>query len=154
MLQWSENLATHIDLIDMQHKELIKHINALESKDRENLDSEELEKFVRFLGGYVVEHFVTEEEAMIKCNYPDYDAHKAAHMDLLLNYSSLKQKFDEEESPYLMLIVIQSHFLDWLSDHILTFDKKMAEFLKSRDKITRSFIPPLRREPDSTKSFS
>ncbi len=154
MLRWTEELATRIDVIDTQHKELIKQINVLENSDFSKLDAKELEKFVRFIGGYVIEHFITEEEIMLKYNYPGYDAHKAAHMDLLRNYTSLKRHFAEEKSPCLMLVVIRSHFLDWLSDHIRNFDMEMAKFLKSHGNRTSSYIQPIQRESPAAKSLN
>ncbi|MBF0319444.1 MAG: hemerythrin family protein [Nitrospirae bacterium] len=135
-IQWHESLATGVDKIDDQHKEIIARINTLINMDMENMDSEEMEhelqKVLRFLGGYVIDHFNAEEEIMTRYHYPEYDEHKKEHLTFLKNFATLKRMFEKEGTTSLMITATQNQAVDWLVKHIKNIDQKMAAFLKSK----------------------
>ncbi|MBF0515834.1 MAG: hemerythrin family protein [Nitrospirae bacterium] len=135
-IQWNNSLATGVDTIDNQHKEIFARISALISLDIENIEpakkEAELHKVLRFLGGYVLDHFKTEEEFMTKYHYPDYDGHKKEHMDFLKSYSSLVRMFEKDGATDLIITATQNQAVDWLVKHIKVTDQKMAYFLKPR----------------------
>ncbi len=131
-IQWNDDLSTGVDKIDNQHKEIINRINTIINSSEKVISEEEIDKMVRFLGGYVIDHFGAEEEYMIKHKYPDYDAHKKLHMQFLKNFAIMKRLFEEENSTSLIILAIQNQAFDWLVKHILTEDKAMAEFLRRK----------------------
>lgn len=130
-ITWNEDLATGVDLIDSGLKTIIYEINAINNLDKEALTEEQIEKIIRFFGGQVMDHFESQEEAMLKYKYPDYDSHKEEHMQFLKNFVMLKKLFKEERSPMLMITVIEFEYLNWLVKHIQKFDKETATFLNN-----------------------
>ncbi|MCI4626480.1 MAG: bacteriohemerythrin [Candidatus Magnetoovum sp. WYHC-5] len=130
-IKWDESLRTGVAKIDEQHMGIIERINALINLP-ENEKETEVDKVLRFLGGYVIEHFQTEENIMIKYKYPDYDSHKAEHMSFLKNYSQLKRLFEKEGATELIIQATQNQAVDWIINHIKKIDKKMAAFLKDK----------------------
>ncbi|MCG6551836.1 MAG: bacteriohemerythrin [Candidatus Magnetominusculus sp. LBB02] len=134
-IQWHESLATGVDTIDNQHKEIFARISGLVNMDIENLDPEkkevELHKVLRFLGGYVLDHFKTEEGFMTQYHYPDYDSHKKEHIEFLKSYSSLVRMFEKEGATDLIVTATQNQAVDWLVKHIKGTDQRLGAFLKS-----------------------
>ncbi|MBF0553760.1 MAG: hemerythrin family protein [Nitrospirae bacterium] len=133
-IQWHEGLAIGIDTIDKQHKEIFERISTLISADMEELAPEQrdivLHKLLRFMGGYVIDTFKTEEEFMTKSHYPEYDQHKKEHMEFLKSYSSLVRMFEKEGATDLIVTATQNQTVDWLIKHIKGTDQKVTAFLK------------------------
>jgi hemerythrin-like metal-binding protein len=69
-------------------------------------------------------HFDTESRYMTKCNYPGQSAHEAEHARLLSEALLFKAQFNQGRE----LLVLQS-IKDWLLDHIVYADRKMAAYL-------------------------
>ncbi|MDA8433088.1 MAG: bacteriohemerythrin [Nitrospiraceae bacterium] len=131
-IEWTPDLATGVDLIDAQHKELFSRINNLLEACKQGKGKEEVGKTIAFLEQYVVEHFSAEEKQMSSAGYPAAPAHKAQHHIFMENFSSLKQKF-EAEGPGVHIVVGTNQFVvDWLRSHIRKLDKELGQFLKSR----------------------
>ncbi len=131
-IQWDEGLSTGVEMIDNQHKEIITRINVVFYESEGDVSDEEIDGLVRFVGGYVIDHFNAEEEYMIKYKYHDYDHHKSQHMQFLKNFAILKRFLEKEKSPSLILQAINNQAVDWLISHIKKEDMKMAEFLRAR----------------------
>ena len=131
IIKWDDSLSTGFDTIDNQHKEIISRINKLINMTDDEKERE-IDKMLRFLGGYVIDHFSNEEEYMIKYEYPGYDAHKEEHMTFLKSYSNLKRLFEREGATELIIHATQNQAVEWLIKHITEVDKKMAAFLKAR----------------------
>ncbi len=132
-IQWNEELSAGVDKIDNQHKEIITRINTLFfNPDAEDITEDEIDGIIRFFGGYTLDLFKTEEEFMIKYEYPDYDTHKAQHMKFLKHFATLKKLCEEEDTISVMLFAIKNQAVDWLINHFNEFDKKMAAFLRTK----------------------
>ncbi len=129
-IEWDESLSTGIDEIDNQHKEIINRIVEIQNKANESMSMEEIDEAVRFIGGYVFEHFSKEEEKMIKYKYPNYDSHKAEHMSFLKSFMFLKKMTKESGITSMIILAIQNQVVDWLVKHITSVDKEMATFLR------------------------
>ncbi|MCR4430929.1 MAG: bacteriohemerythrin [Tepidanaerobacteraceae bacterium] len=129
-VQWTEDLATGIEEIDSQHKELFNRINALVDACSKGKGKEELTGVINFLGDYVVMHFGAEEKRMKAQGFPDYDKHKKQHDDFIGEFRDLKEKL-EQKGPTVDLVIKVNHFLfDWLMNHIRKMDKVLGAFLK------------------------
>ncbi|MBF0518901.1 MAG: hemerythrin family protein [Nitrospirae bacterium] len=131
-IYWDESLSTGVELLDKQHKEIIARINTLLTMTDEEKE-QELDKLLRFFGGYVIDHFNAEESYMIKHKYPRYDEHKEEHMKFLKSYSSLKRLFDKEGATELIITATQNQAVDWLVKHIRHTDRDVADFLRERE---------------------
>jgi hemerythrin len=64
-------------------------------------------------------------------NYPEFDAHKEQHQDLLFQLDDFERKFKAGEKPFngRMLLFLK----DWLVRHIILHDCKFAHYLRERD---------------------
>jgi len=131
-LVWNDELGTGITDIDEQHKKVIEWINRIDRTFDEETGAEAFDSVVRFFGGFVLDHFKTEEEYMILHNYPDYDEHKGEHMAFLKKLASLKRLLEKEESAPLIALVIKNEYVEWFKDHQMNDNKKLADFLRQQ----------------------
>lgn len=132
-IKWSEELATGVTELDNQHKEIISRIDAILTMSSESSE-EEIEETLKFFGGYMIEHFETEERFMVKYKYPEYDFHKSEHMKFLKEFSLLKRQLKKDHEFSLLPIVVgtKSQTADWIIKHIMSEDRPLANFLKKK----------------------
>jgi hemerythrin len=131
-IEWTDDLATGVDEIDRQHKELFLRINGLLDACSQGKGKGEVAKVIRFLEDYVVEHFSTEENHMVRFSYPSYGPHKAQHLEFLDNFSRLKEQFEREGAGLYIVLKTNDILVDWLKNHIRKTDKALASFLSAR----------------------
>lgn len=129
MVNWNSNLETGIEVIDNQHKELVEKVNELLEAGKNRRAKEEIESMLDFLEKYVVDHFATEEESMLKYDYPRYQEHKQIHQDFIQEVSELKAVYQERGAKLDLVITLNSKVVKWLINHIMGVDKQLAKFL-------------------------
>lgn len=113
---------------DYQHQQLLRAISALNKKRGTVLESTELKKTITFLGFYVKSHFDLEEYYMQSLAYPEIRKHKEQHAEFTEHIQAFKLKVRSSNDPGLLL----NELCNWLQDHIMGIDKKLAEFIKTR----------------------
>jgi hemerythrin len=131
-IEWSEDLATGVNEIDNQHKELFKRINNMLEACNQGKGKEEVDKVIKFLEDYVVTHFTAEEKYMTTFDYPEYSAHKSQHLWFIENFSGLKRKIETEGVGVHIVILTNNLVVDWLINHIRKLDKALGGFLKAK----------------------
>ncbi len=133
---WHPRYETGYTLIDDQHKALFHAINALHGAMLAGRSTEELiYRTIKSLQTYTTIHFETEEQFMLKTQYPGYEQHQQKHQLLREKVEALSQLRDTADSRLLSINV--SHFLtDWLISHINGEDQKMMAFLRE-ERLTR-----------------
>lgn len=131
-IQWKDSLATGVQEIDNQHKELFDAINKLFDACSQGKGKEEVDKVIKFLGDYVVLHFGAEEKLQKKFSYPEYNAHKEQHEKFISDFLELKKQIDTEGANARSVILINRVVVDWLIKHIGVSDKKLGVFLKDK----------------------
>ncbi|OIQ51700.1 Methyl-accepting chemotaxis protein III [Pseudodesulfovibrio hydrargyri] len=128
LIVWDDSIATGIEIIDDQHKELIALINRLNSAMQQGQGKAVLGEILEEVGRYATYHFGQEEALFDKYGYPEVEDHKAVHRDLLGQANSFIERFQSGQTG-------MSHDLffflkDWLVDHIKGVDYRYIPFLK------------------------
>ncbi|HRY05877.1 MAG TPA: bacteriohemerythrin [Hyphomicrobiaceae bacterium] len=127
LLEWSEEFSVGIDLIDKQHKILIRAINLLAMAVEYNSSRELMGEIFVTLRDYTDTHFSYEEELFDRFSYPETEKHKAEHRSLLSQVVSLEQRWksgDAEVGPEVLKFLVT-----WLRNHIMGSDKRYSDFL-------------------------
>lgn len=129
-MKWNDALSVGNIIIDSQHKELIKRYNDLIDACNQRKGGEEVSNTLEFLGEYVKVHFKSEEEQMLKHNYPEFREHKKKHDEFIAKYTALREEFEQGKQ---LLVIIRANTMlsDWLLNHIGVVDKKLGAFLQS-----------------------
>lgn len=131
-IQWTDELATGVSVIDDQHKQLFARINTLLEACSRGRGKEELGRVIQFLEDYVITHFSEEEMRMKQHAYPDYSSHRALHVKFIRNFKDLKEQF-MTDGPAVDVVIKTNHIVvDWLTTHIKRVDKALGSFLKSK----------------------
>ncbi|TAL46062.1 MAG: bacteriohemerythrin [Methylovulum sp.] len=130
LITWSDQLAVGIEEIDQQHQKLVQLINGLHNHmlagDASEIMAKVLDRVIQYTGF----HFETEEQLMLRYDYPNSETHKHEHSDLVNTAVTLQQKLHSGNAHITMETM---HFLqDWLQHHILGSDKMLADFLKTK----------------------
>lgn len=126
MFTWSENYATGIREIDMQHKKLVSigakledMLNTGDSVDYYDYILETLEE----LKDYTEYHFSFEEKKMEECGYENFEQHRMEHLYFVKRIDRLSMQ--DIDSSQLGVITETLNFLaKWLFSHILNADMK------------------------------
>jgi hemerythrin-like metal-binding protein len=116
---WDESLRLGLPQLDYDHK------NILELADDYSLDSIEarilfIDKFLH----YVTSHLRYEEDFMATRKYPGLPDHRKDHQKMITLAHRILPQFAKGQNETL------KEFLDTFKSHILTEDKKLAEFLR------------------------
>ena len=135
LVVWDEKFATNIDLIDKQHRELVKLTNTLYQtclgRDENTVKTAFKEALSRMVE-YVRFHFNAETELLKRANYPDYEAHKTMHDILIKKILEAAQDFNKGKH------FVPNNFVrtlkEWVFGHIAFYDKDYAFFISNQKK--------------------
>lgn len=129
-LDWKDNYSVGINIIDVQHMHLVQIINELHDALKESQNKEIINQILQNLVNFVHFHFKTEEELMVKEDFGEYTIHRYEH-------EKLTDEMKRLHNDYITGNIRISHqlmnfFKDWLMDHIVAKDKKLAVFLTEK----------------------
>lgn len=125
--QWCENLATGVDIIDVQHKEIFNRLNMLLNAMDRGKGKAVVGNIVTFLTNYCIKHFDVEESLMIEHNYDDYPLQEASHTQLIKDLFALKKRFERDGANLHLAVQTVQWLGDTLINHIRVEDKKLGE---------------------------
>jgi hemerythrin len=111
---WNEDLATGIEKVDNQHKEIFKQLNLL-------LDA--MDKGT---------HFSEEENYMVEHSYEGFHAQRAEHSQFIHDFYRLKKELLQCGTTLHLVVKTEQTLGNWLMNHIKVEDKKMALALKNK----------------------
>ncbi|MDA3821505.1 MAG: hemerythrin family protein [Bacteroidales bacterium] len=131
MQEWEANLSIGVKAIDEQHKSLFDVLSKLISAlFAENINKSVIES-MSFLEDYIMRHFADEEDLMREIKYPGIDLQEIEHKRFILEYVRKKEVImRKEEVTESFAMELQSWIGNWLRRHILSEDKKIAEFIE------------------------
>jgi len=81
--KWKDEYSVGIEVIDDQHKQLLKVINKLYTAFSLKKNNENLELFLNELSEYAKTHFKTEEQLFDLYNYKDKVNHVTKHKEFI-----------------------------------------------------------------------
>lgn len=124
----TSELLTGNTLIDSDHRKLVDMINAFYEAMQAGQASDAIGKVLNNLLTYTREHFGREEQEMRRINYAMSANHKLEHTKLIKQVADLKAQLESGVKPNAVAI---GRFLsDWLHNHILSVDVKLAAALR------------------------
>ena len=125
---WKDQYNTGIDIIDMQHKRLLKLINYLsEEGEKDGMTAYIFEE----LSQYIKQHFKVEEDILKKSNYKEFAAHKNQHKEFSQWLRAVQQSYNIGGiSNELLAKNVEEFLRQWLINHILISDMAYVSHLK------------------------
>jgi len=129
-IQWTEDLSTGVDDIDMQHKELILRLNTLLGACIQQKGLEEIGRYMEFLMEYVSYHFAAEEREMSTYGYPGLERHEQEHEQFKKEINALNKEIRVNGARMTIVQTTLWASSEWLISHVKGTDREMARFLK------------------------
>ncbi len=130
-MEWDSSLETGIPTIDQQHKRLVALVNELHDAMKSGKGRTIVGDTLKSLAGYTDYHFNTEERAFDSYGYPDAQAHKAQHSQLIRKVGELMIEYAKGEMTITMDTL--QFLTDWVKTHIRQQDKAYVPFLAGKD---------------------
>jgi len=129
-IEWRDDLATGIDLIDSQHQELFSRLNLfLDACDAGKAEAELL-SLLQFLDDYITEHFTAEEKLQEDMGFIFRAAHRKQHQNFMAAFTELKRRFLLEGPNPALVADINRLCVGWLLDHVAEKDRMFGNVLK------------------------
>lgn len=131
---WEKSLILGIKEIDEQHNGLIDHANTLfEALGDKSRSNDEIMDMMKFLAIYVQKHFSSEEQLQKRHKYPFYEEHHKIHEEFRKVVSELLKEIEMNGLTVSKKLEINRMTIDWLKNHIGKEDKKLADYILSKE---------------------
>lgn len=129
-IEFDDNLITGNDTIDSQHKELISRIATFVRACQTEDSKVKAIKMLDYLDEYTQFHFNAEEELQKEVQYPELAKHHEKHEEFKKTIQDLYEYLDELEGPNEQFVkLVEEKVVNWLFNHIKTFDRSVAEYI-------------------------
>ncbi|MBR0600360.1 bacteriohemerythrin [Sinanaerobacter chloroacetimidivorans] len=133
-VEWTDNLAVGVGVIDDQHKTLFDKANQLFEAGKNNKSKEFISEMLDFLDKYTKQHFRDEESYMKSINYPGYEDQKKLHANFIMELDKLKKEYSASGGNIIVILNANQMVVDWLLKHISIEDKKIGIYANNRNR--------------------
>lgn len=124
---WNNTLSVEVEEIDDDHRKLVELFNILTHAVADGDSDAYIDAVLEELITCTIWHFRHEERLMIKHAYPQYEAHRAEHAELVDSAQALQCELRDQKRP---ISAEDIRFLDrWLTGHILSTDMDLGAYL-------------------------
>jgi hemerythrin len=132
-IEWTDGLATGVELIDNQHKLLLEKLNDISEAIEKEQGVQVITKTLDFMMDYTDFHFGTEEKRMLKTNYPRMEYHKTMHKEFVDTLKNMTLEFQEDGATQRLAESVNVFLFNWLVKHIRGVDGAFGRFLKEKE---------------------
>ncbi|MBF0152122.1 MAG: bacteriohemerythrin [Magnetococcales bacterium] len=133
--QWHDAFSVNVRDLDIHHQKMFQMGAKLYAGLKNDTPAPVLKEVADFLKDYAEFHFQSEERLLFHWGYPGAKAHLEMHRKLISELQEMLEKMSKEE--WKNSDDFFKFFRGWLVEHILSEDRKYAEFLASG--ATRSY---------------
>lgn len=132
IIQWDEGLTVHNQVLDDQHKQFIKLINALDevTSGRGNITKSVMDA-VKFLEDYAQKHFTYEQEYFTSYNFPEAKQHIDMHKTFIQTIACMRKELDMDGANVRLANDISRFTADWLITHVRGVDHRYEAFIET-----------------------
>ncbi len=127
-VQWDEKFEIGHSRIDFEHRIFLGLIKDLDQAVNEKRSRDKIRRILEELRLYAQFHFVSEENIMIDCGFPELERHREEHKTLLALLGDRAKAFLLDESDTGAKIVDFS--FSWFALHTTQEDKKIADYVR------------------------
>jgi hemerythrin len=129
VINWSDEYATGIDIVDEQHKRIFEYLNEIDHaiKAQSLVD---VEHVVKAVVDYAISHNTFEESLMEQAGYPMLDAHHKVHEAFKARANGYLQRLNDGEDAFRLAREVRSDLGLWLTNHIKRDDRHYVPYVK------------------------
>lgn len=130
LITWKSEFAVGVQSVDFEHQQMINLINEIYDELATHKDADSIEQFLGDVHFAISAHFALEERLMRDAAYPEYEAHKDDHEELL---DQLRDMMDQlVGDPDEGFELLKDRLSDWFQNHFATFDARLHGQLENR----------------------
>ena len=130
--RWSDTLKIGVPLVDSQHRQYFDRVNQALLHAGAGGAPETFLEALKFVRGYTVLHFDSEQDIMRFHEYPDFNAHLAQHQYFSQRLDALADEFQETGLSSELENALFALLVDWFVNHIRRVDARLGEFLEGK----------------------
>lgn len=130
-IDWDKKFELGHERIDFEHRVFLDLIRTISAEVDNGNSKEHILRLLNEMAKYADFHFYSEENEMLSCEYPDYEAHKKEHIRLLARFSDMVAQFRVDAIP---LDSIVEFVFSWFALHTTQVDKQLADYIKASKK--------------------
>lgn len=129
---WKDKYELGFPLIDNQHKELFRRIDAflqvVRSADPWQSKVQQVQETLNFMNSYVVEHFRDEEDYQRSIGYPGFEDHRRLHQEMVNYVTQVSKEFASSGYNEQLAQQLAGKLLAWLINHVASEDVHIASY--------------------------
>lgn len=129
-IEWRQNLALGIDLIDEEHEKIVAYLNTLNDALERGSSDKIISDTLSSVMAYTVFHFNHEEELFGASAYPDAQSHINEHQKIARHLASLREALASSPKERVSMELL-SLLKDWLVSHIQQMDRTYVQYLQT-----------------------
>ena len=126
MLEWDDSFLIGVEVIDSQHKELVKQINLFIEAVDAGRGKQRVYDLLIFLSKHATDHFKDEEKFMKEINYPGLADQMKEHAKFTYKYLDFISAIAKDSSDLIPSVV--EYLKEWLVDHLSNKDRKIGTY--------------------------
>lgn len=127
-LMWDTRYELGHDRIDAEHRIFLGLIVDFGQLASSGAPREKLSRTLAEISKYGAFHFLSEENVMLDCHYPDVVHHAQLHRDLLAEVDDRLHRFITEPLPAEQVF---EFLFEWFALHTTSEDKKLVAYLRA-----------------------
>lgn len=129
-LSWDDSYSVGVEAFDQDHQRLLHLINNFQTAAHYNTGEQFVRQALDELIDYTKTHFAREEALMEEHGFPDVEAHKKQHAEMIAKVGEEVERYqrDPEGSVEALLDFLKK----WLIHHIQGTDKEYGPFLNGK----------------------
>lgn len=135
-IRWESKYDVGHTRIDFEHRIFLDLINSYRDKLGEETSKEALLRVLNEIVKYAEFHFVSEENIMTECDYPEREEHARLHRQLLADINRKSGEMLTLSMDGIEPIMFYSFLVDWFIHHTIEVDKKLADFIRQWQSIS------------------
>lgn len=125
--EWKSDYAVDGGRIDDEHKQLLNLANQVLAFTDPSRQADEVTDTVKQLFKYMEFHFDNEQGLMREAGYPEHEEHAQAHAKIISDMNNLLKTSSNLDQ---LVVELKPAMRNWVVQHILDEDKKIAKYLK------------------------
>jgi hemerythrin len=128
---WDEGLSVGVEQIDVEHRQIMRRVRQLAAVVSEGRP-ETIRGTLKFLHGYLAEHFAHEEDWMAETGYPAAREHARHHVAMLDAITAARLRAIEDPAS---LVRASADLTAALDEHMRNEDLKLGRFFTARENL-------------------
>ncbi|MES9811707.1 MAG: bacteriohemerythrin [Candidatus Thiodiazotropha sp.] len=131
-IDWDNKFEVGHERIDSEHRVFLNLIRTISAEVEENGNKERILRLLAELAKYAEFHFLSEENEMLRVDYPEYEEHHHEHERLLAKFTDMMTQFRTGTLP---LDSITEFIFSWFALHTTQVDKRLGQYIQEYEKL-------------------